>query len=162
MEHYACDLDSALLPNLTTDRILRRLSRLEKPRQGAVPVRWPALFAAEEQRGARGGNDGGDDGGVGARECEIVDAGPGGARRPRLGARWSGKIYGRTHALVARVDGEGLVAAGSAEGVAVVPVDYGASLRVDGGYRQTLLARWLEGGEGGGGLVVLRKTGIRE
>ena len=46
---------------------------------------------------------------------------------------WSAGIFGRACALEARVDGEGLVAAASAVGVAGVPIEELAGFCVGGG-----------------------------
>jgi len=78
----AADPDARLLVDLPAGGLLHGLARLAEPGQRAVPVRLPAGVVAEQGALAVAGDDGHDDGRVGAAEGDVGDGVSGGARRP--------------------------------------------------------------------------------
>lgn len=142
MDDHAAELHAGLFPHFATDGFFDGLGGLDESRQSAVPVRGPALLPPQQHARRVGRDDRHDDGGVGAREAEVRDAGAGGAGGARGRGRCdgaadggleAGEVAGRAGALRAAVDGEGRLPALRAERVARVPVEEGACLRVGGG-----------------------------
>lgn len=127
---------TSLFPDFSTDGIFDRLRRLNKPGQGRVPFRRESLRPAEQDALAIGRDDRHDDGGVGAGEGQVRNRVSGVTRGTllRQALRSSCSVCRRANALRAGVDGQRGVPAGSAEGIAVVPVVQRARLCVDSSY----------------------------
>jgi len=133
MDDDAADVDPGLLPHLAPHGLLDALGGLEEARECAVPERGPPLLAAQQQLRAARGDDGHDDGWVGAREGDVRDSRAGCAGGSGWGPERGREVDGWAGSLEAGVYGEGWLPAGGAEGVACVPVEEVARGGVDGG-----------------------------
>lgn len=128
---------AGFFPYFAPDCILHGLCGLDETGESRVPVWREALGAAEEDPLRIAGDNGDDDGRVGAREGEV---GQGGARGTgglfggfTLGL--AGCIGGWAGALCARVYGDCAASAGATEAVSGVPVNEGTSLGIYSGCR---------------------------
>ena len=150
MNDDAAERHARFLPYFAPHGFFHGLGRFDESSQCAEPVRGPAFLAAEQDACGGGGDDGHDDGGVGAWEGEVGDTFAGGAgrardrrqggggrgrRRRRRRRKGSRHVRGGTGAFHAGVDGEGGVTALGAKGVTRVPIQQRAGLGEDGGFQ---------------------------
>lgn len=135
VDHDARQRDAGFFPNFAADGVFDGLGRLNEPRQGGVPVGGEAFGAAEEDAFGICGDDGHDDGGVGAGEGKVRYRGAGvaGGSGGGFALLYEGSVAWWTGAFGPAVYGDRRVAAGAAEGVAGIPVYQGAGLGVDSG-----------------------------
>lgn len=144
MDDHTTECDTAFFPDFPAHGVFDGLGGLDESRESGVPVRGPAFLAAEEDTLAVLGEDSDDDGGVRAGEGEVAEGcagaaggagagcfeGWGGGRGADGALRERGEVGWGADSFGAPVGGEGWLAAGAAEGVAGVPVEHCAGLRV--------------------------------
>lgn len=133
MDEHARQDDAALLPDFAAYGVFNALGGFDEARECREPIWWPPLLAAEKEPFAVVAEDRYDDGGVGSGKCQV---GQGGACRAFFTFDGGfGLVFWWADSLASGVHGEGLVSAGTAESVAVVPVEVMSSLGILGGWR---------------------------